>query len=136
MLTCPCNLQVNLGYGGVYTIFLFCFKTNIKKVIVKYFSILHRRVYIMWITCFFRHLLFFLSLVVKSIIAERRDVGTGTHPGDLGPQVVSLHSREWGMGHNLAVVIEILEPRCEKTCLRGFRPDPTQTGKMARDFKF
>ena len=32
------------------------------------------------------------------------------------------------------------EPRCEKTCVRGFRPCPTQTGlqpqKMARALKF
>ena len=63
-------------------------------------------------------------------------MGTGTHPGDLGPKVVSLHSREWWMGHNLTVVNEILEPRCQKTCLPGFRLDSTQTGKMARGFKF
>ena len=27
-----------------------------------------------------------------------------------------------------ALISFVVEPRCEKTCLRGFRPGPTQTG--------
>ena len=30
----------------------------------------------------------------------------------------------------------LFEPRCEKNGLRGFRPGPTQTQKMARGLKF
>ena len=31
-------------------------------------------------------------------------------------------------GQNMNVYRILYEPRCEKICLRGFRPDPTQTG--------
>ena len=31
---------------------------------------------------------------------------------------------------------KILEPRCEKTGIRGFRPGPVQLQKMARGLKF
>ena len=33
-------------------------------------------------------------------------------------------------------ILVTYEPRCEKTGLRGFRPGPTQTRKMARGLKF
>ena len=35
-----------------------------------------------------------------------------------------------------ALISFAVEPRCEKTGLRGFRPGPTQTGLYARGLKF